>query len=306
MENSEDCAYWIWQELCTGEFKFSKFRTRDIFERGKKRHLCYTITFPDRVIQHAVMRVVAPILLGTSIKDSYAAQKGKGTHLCSMQVREDIYNDSEGCVYYLKEDIRKYFDSINRHVLFKLIKKKIKDRKVLNILHEFVFGAPGRKGLPIGMYSSQIFSSFMLTYFDHWVKETLHVKHYYRYMDDMVFLSDSKQTLRRIHKAVATKLKEEYDLDVKHNWRIAPISTGLDFVGYVHWPDHVTLRKRNKISYKRVCNSIIRCLRKGKEVTLHMLASARSYDGMAKWCDSVRLRYLNYGRVIRAIRGIPT
>ena len=252
LENSEDCAYWIWQELCTGEFKFSKFRTRDIFERGKKRHLCYTITFPDRVIQHAVMRVVSPILLGTSIRDSYAAQKGKGTHLCSMQVREDIYNDSEGCVYYLKEDIRKYFDIINRHVLFKLIKKKIKDRKVLNILHEFVFGAPGRKGLPIGMYSSQIFSSFMLTYFDHWVKEILHVKHYYRYMDDMVFLSDSKQTLRRIHKAVATKLKKEYDLDVKHNWRIAPISSGLDFVGYVHWPDHVTLRKRNKILYKRI------------------------------------------------------
>ena len=156
------------------------------------------------------------------------------------------------------------------------------------------------------MYSSQIFSSFMLTYFDHWVKEILHVKHYYRYMDDMVFLSDSKQTLRRIHKAVATKLKKEYDLDVKHNWRIAPISSGLDFVGYVHWPDHVTLRKRNKILYKRICNSIIRCLRKGKEVTLYMLASARSYDGMAKWCDSARLRYLNYGRVIRAIRGIPT
>ena len=306
LENSEDCAYWIWQELSTGEFRFSKFRTRDIFERGKKRHLCYTITFPDRVIQHAVMRVVAPILLGTSIRDSYAAQKGKGTHLCSMQVRKAIYEDPDGCTYYLKEDVQKYFDSINRHVLFKLVKKKIKDRKILNILHEFIFGAPGRRGLPIGMYSSQIFSSFMLTYFDHWVKEVLHVRHYYRYMDDMVFLSDSKQTLRRIHKAVAGKLKDEYDLNVKHNWRIAPISTGLDFVGYVHWPDHVTLRKRNKLAYKRVCHTIIRNLRKGKEVTLHLLASARSYDGMAKWCDAKRLRYLNFGRVVRTIKGIQT
>lgn len=197
-ENKEECAYYIWQELCTGEFHFSRFRSRDIFERGKKRHLCYTVTFPDRVVQHAVLQIVGPILLGTSIRDSYAAQKGKGTHMCSMQVRKDIYADPEGTKYYLKEDIRKYFDNISRPVLFDLIKRKIKDRPTLEIIHEFIFGAPGRRGLPIGMYSSQIFSSFMLTYFDHWVKEKLHAKYYYRYMDDMVFLS-LRQSLPSSH-----------------------------------------------------------------------------------------------------------
>ena len=305
-ENREDCAYWIWQELCTGEFKFSRFRSRDIFERGKKRHLCYTVTFPDRVVQHVILQIVGPILLGTSIQDSYAAQKGKGTHLCSMKVREAIYNDPEGTKYYLKEDIQKYFDNIPRETLFGLIKKKIKDRLILNILHEFIFGAPGRKGLPVGMYSSQIFSSFMLTYFDHWVKEVLGIKYYFRYMDDMVFFSKCKKTLHRIHKAIKEKLGIEYKLTIKPNWRIAPTRTGLDFVGYGFWPDHVSLRKRNKLRYIGVCNAIVRCIRKGKEVTEHMLASMRSYDGMAKWCDSVRLRFLNYGRVMRAIRGQPT
>lgn len=301
-ENKEECAYWIWQELCTGEFHFSKFRSRDIFERGKKRHLCYTITFPDRVVQHVILQIVAPILLGTSIRDSYAAQKGKGTHMCSMQVRKDIFNDPEGTRYYLKEDISKYFDNIPRGTLFNLIKKKIKDHNILNILHEFIFGAPGRRGLPIGMYSSQIFSSYMLTFFDHWVKEKLHVKYYYRYMDDMVFLSDDKATLHRIHKAITHELQSKYNLTVKGNWRIAPVAKGLDFVGFVHWPDHVTLRKRVKVSYKRVCNHIMKCLRKGEPVTVHMLASARSYNGMAGWCDSIRLRHLNYGKVINAIR----
>lgn len=305
-ENKEGCAYWIWQELRKGEFHFSRFRSRDIYERGKKRHLCYTVTFPDRVIQHVILQIVAPILLGTSIRDTYAAQKGKGTHLCSMKVREAIYNDPRGTMYYLKEDISKYFDNIPRHILFNLIKRKIKDRRILDIIHEFIFGAPGRKGLPIGMYSSQIFSSFMLTYFDHWIKEVLHVEYYFRYMDDMVFLSDSKRTLHRIHKLIKDKLGREYGLTTKSNWRIAPVRTGLDFVGYVHWPTHVIMRKRNKIKYIRICNTIVRCIRKGKEITEHMLASMRSYDGMAKWCDSIRLRFLNHGRVMRAIRGLST
>lgn len=302
-ENKEDHAYYIWQELSQGTFTFSKFRSRTIFERGKSRHLCYTVTFPDRVVQHAVLQIVAPILLGTSIRDSYAAQKGKGTHMCSMQVRKDIFSDPEGTRYYLKEDISKYFDNVRPDILFKLIKKKIKDRRTLDILHTFIFDTPGRKGLPIGMYSSQIFSSFMLTYFDHWVKEDLGVRYYYRYMDDMVFLSDNKTTLRRIHKVVEDKLRKEYGLRIKGNWRIAPVRTGLDFVGFVHWPTHVTLRKRNKLAYKRVCNGILRNLRKHIPITAHMLASARSYDGMATWCDSKRLRYLNFGRVVRAIRG---
>lgn len=299
-EHKEDCAYWIWQELCTGEFRFSRFRSRDIFERGKKRHLCYTVTFPDRVVQHVILQIVGPILLGTSIRDSYAAQKGKGTHLCSMKVREAIYSDPEGTRFYLKEDISKYFDNIPRQTLFDLIKRKIKDKNVLNIIHEFIFGAPGRKGLPIGMYSSQIFSSFMLTFFDHWIKEVLHVRYYFRYMDDMVFFSDNKVALHRIHKAIRNKLME-YRLQLKPNWRIAPMSKGLDFVGYVHWPDHVAIRKRNKIKYKRICNHILKCIRNGWRVTERMLASARSYDGMAKWCDAIRLRFLNFKRVLQAI-----
>lgn len=300
-ENKEDCAYWIWQEIHTAEFHFSKFRSRDIYERGKKRHLCYTVTFPDRVIQHVILQIVGPILLGTSVRDTYAAQKGKGTHLCSMKVREAIYNDPEGTKYYLKEDIKKYFDNIPRDILFNLIKRKIKGRKILNIIHEFIFGAPGRKGLPIGMYSSQIFSSFMLTYFDHWVKEVLRIKHCFRYMDDWVCFSDDKNTLHRIHMLVKAKLKGDYRLELKSNWRIAPTATGLDFVGYVHYLTHVLLRKRNKIRYKRVCNLIKRNWLKGIPPTINQLASARSYDGMASWCDGKRLRHLNYGQIIQTL-----
>ena len=295
------CAEEIHTILRTKSFRFSKFRTRDIFERGKKRHLCYTITYPDRVVQHAVLQVVGPILLGTSIRDSYAAQKGKGTHMCSMRVRTDIYTDPEGTKYYLKEDISKYFDNIPRKKLFELVKRKIKDRDALDLIHTFIFDAPGRRGLPIGMYSSQIFSSFMLTYFDHWVKEVLRVKHYYRYMDDMVFLSSDKNRLRRIHLSIKAKLESEYGLKLKGNWRIAPVATGLDFVGYVHRPDHVSLRKRNKIRYKKVCRRILGLLHRRCEPGMHDLASACSYDGMAGWCDGRRLRHLNYEQVIRRL-----
>lgn len=282
-------------------FKYSRFKTRDIMERGKKRHLCYSQTFPDRVIQHAVLQEVGPILLGSCIKDTYAAQVGKGTHRCSMNLRNEMREDPEGTAYYLKMDVHHYFDSIDRNILFRLIKRKIACRRTLDILHEFIFGAPGRKGLPVGLYSSQIFSTFYLSYFDHWCKETLRIKHYKRYMDDIVVMSDDKAKLHRIRKRIDHRLKTELKLNLKRNWCIRPVGCGLDFVGYVHHTTHTRLRKRNKIAYKRACRLVL--AHRDDDLLEHCLASMRSYEGMAKWCDGRNLIKQNSTRVLSTING---
>ena len=296
-ENPEHYADGIETILITHSFHYSKFRTCDINERGKKRHLCFTITYPDRVIQHAVLRVVGPILLGTSIKSTYAAQEGKGTHLCSKDVRKSIRKDPNGTRFYLKTDIRKYFDNIPRNILWKFIKRKIKCPETLEILHRLIFEVPGRVGLAIGLYISQILSTFFLSSFDHWVKEVLHIKHYFRYMDDCVFFSESKVILHRVRKSIEAKLRDDFGLKLKGNWRVAPISCGLDFVGFVHFPLFTKIRKSVKISYKRVANAIIKRLKNHKPIDKHILGALNSYDGMVKWCNGARLRYLNVGRV---------
>lgn len=285
--------------LLTRSFHYGKFHSLTIRERGKVRHLCYSQTFPDRVIQHAVLQIVGPILLGTCIRDTYAAQIGKGTHRCSMQVRRDRARDPEGTKYVLKGDIRHYFESIDRNILFNMIKRKIKCADTLEILRRFIFEVPGRRGLPIGLYSSQIFSTFYLSEFDHYCKEILHIRFYKRYADDLVFMSDSKTTLHRVRKIIEDVLWKKYRLRLKKNWHISPFD-GLDFVGYVHYTTHVKLRKRNKIAFIRVCNAVVKHCARGHDVT-RQLHATRSYLGMIGWCNGRRLTNLYSDRMIIAM-----
>lgn len=286
-------------------FRYGRFRTRNIIERGKKRHLCYSQTYPDRIIQHAVLQVVSPIILGTCTSDTFAALEGRGTHRCSMKVRGYIYSHPEAR-FYLKMDVHHYFQSVDRNVLFDLIKRKIKDRDTLEVLRTMIFDAPGDRDLPIGLYSSQIFSTYYLSYFDHWVKEVLPVlldnndMAYFRYMDDLVLISKSKDDLHKARKLIETYLKEELHLKLKGNWHVGMIRDGLDFVGYVHFPDHVRIRKRNKVQMKRVASSIVRCSASGF-VPSRKVHAFTSYLGMVQWCDGLRLAFINKNRVAIAM-----
>lgn len=288
LNHKEEYADIIYSILATGHFDYSKFITRDIFERGKKRHLCYSRTFPDRVIQHAVLQVVGPILLKTCNKDTYAAQKGRGTHKCSMNLRKALRSDTE-LKYYFKGDIHKYFDSIDREVLFKLIKRKIKCARTLGIMHDLIFKVPGKKGLAIGLYLSQVLAVFMLSYFMHFVKEVLHAPRAYLYMDDIIILAETKGRLHRIRKAIQYHLKTEYHLKLKSNWCIRPISTGIDFVGFVHYTTHTRIRKKNKVRYIHMFRIILKIAVFGKTVTSTLIASLESYAGMISWCDGKNL-----------------
>lgn len=286
-------------------FHYSKFKHRTIWERGKKRELCYTRTFPDRILQHAVMQVVSPILLGTCTRDTYAAREGMGIHHGSMQVRKAMKADPHGTRYCLKMDVRHYFDSIDRKILFEKVKRKIKCGRTLDILEEMIFGCPGEMGLPIGLYSSQIFSTFYLSDLDHYVKERLGATYYYRYMDDLVLLFGSKHYLRVARTFIERRLSS-MALTLKGNWQIFPVnSRGVDFLGFVMRHRGTRLRKRVKIALIRSTNVIVNSIRHGETVTPRMLASMRSYIGMAGWCDTKRLIERHYGRAVRAMEFGP-
>lgn len=278
----------------------SGFKKRRIFERGKWRELCYTRTFPDRIIQHCALRVIAPILLGTCIRDSYAAIKGRGLHAGSVQLSKDLKNNKDHTKYCLKIDVKKYFPSVRRDILMGMIRRKIKCGRTLNLLSTIIFDCPGEDGLPIGMYPSQIFSAFYLCEFDRYCKQTLGLRFYYRYMDDIVVLG-SKVILRNALRFMRRKLAV-YGLTVKDNWQIFPVDArGIDFMGFVFRHTHTRIRKRNKIKYIRSCNHIIRNLRHKRGITSHMFASKISYEGMLSWCDSGHLLKVHGLRVYRAL-----
>lgn len=299
-ENPEPYIEAVCGILDDESFHYSSFKRKTIFERGKWRELCYTRTFPDRIVQHAVMQIVAPILLGTCTADTYAAIPGKGLHQANLAIRKALRSDPEHTRYALKLDVKSYFPSVDRDILFWQIKRKIKCPRTLEILHTMIFDCPG-DGLLIGLYLSQILSSFYLSSFDHYAKEVLGQRYYYRYMDDIVVLGGNKNVLRWVLHYMTLELGR-LGLTVKGNHQIFPVDArGLDFVGFVFRHSHTRVRKRNKIAYKRSCGRIIRCIVHKEPITPHMLMSKQSYEGMMQWCDARNLVKIYDGRVFRAI-----
>ena len=167
-----------------------------------------------------------------------------------------------------------------------MLKRKLKCFRTLELLHRIIFDVPGTKGLPIGLFSSQILSVFYLNNLDHYCKEGLHIRYYYRYMDDVAILASNKNLLHNYLKYMRRQLKR-YGLAIKSNWAIFPMEKRrLDFVGFVFNHTEIMIRKRSKIQYIRSCNNIIRCLKRHTPITSHMLLSKISYEGILSWSTS--------------------
>lgn len=205
------------------------------------------------------------------IYDSYATRKGKGTHHALLRAKKFHYDNS----VFLKFDVRKYFDSINQDVLTKMLERKFKDSRLLNLFSDIInsYSVSPKKGLPIGNLTSQFFANFYLSGFDHYAKEVLQIKAYVRYMDDMVFWGDDKQDL--LNKSY---LIESYingiDLILKpkvFNYT----DKGLPFLGYRLFNDRVKLTRRSKMRFIDKVNKYNEYLITGywseKEYQMHLL-----------------------------------
>lgn len=229
------------------------------------------------------MNVMEPVQTKVFTRDTYSCIKGRGIHSLVQKLQSDLRKDPEGTVYCLKIDIRKFYPSINHEILKGILRKKIKDVPLLNLLDEIIDSADG---VPIGNYLSQFFANLYMTYFDHWIKEELKVTYYYRYADDIVLLSGSKEQLRSWFLAMKIYLTQVLDLHVKDNYQIYPVeSRGIDFVGYVCYHNHTLLRKSIKLRLWKLVDAY--CNKKiSKETYISRMAS---YSGWLKYCDSKNL-----------------
>lgn len=180
-------------------------------------------------------------------------------------------------------DIRKFYPSITHDILYEMLQKKIKDKKLLSLLKEIIYSA---KGVPIGNYLSQFFANLYLTYFDHWIKEELKCKYYFRYADDIVILGNDKNYLRNVLVSIKLYLKQVLNLELKPNYQIFPVeSRGVDFVGYKFYHTHVLLRKSIKMRMFKLINLYKQNKIDREELERRM----RSYFGWMKFCNSKNL-----------------
>lgn len=259
--------------LLDHNYSTSAYSTFKIFE-PKEREVFKLPFYPDRIMHHAIMNVLAPIFVSVFTADTYSCIKGKGIHAAAKGVQQALRNEGE-TVYCLKLDIKKFYPSIDHAILKSLLLRKFKDGELLALLYEIIDSAPG---LPIGNYLSQYFANFYLSYFDHWMKETKAVKYYFRYADDIVILNSSKSYLHQLLADIRQYLTHMLNLTIKGNYQIFPVeSRSIDFVGYRFYHTHTLLRKSIKKNFARM-------------IARHKNdQSIASYWGWAKHCDSKRL-----------------
>jgi len=265
----------------------------------KLRHI-HKATVRDRVLHHAVFKVLNPIFEPTYIHNSFSCRLSKGNHkgvgALAHMLRQASKNNTKIC-YVLKCDIRKFFDSIDHDILIDLIQRKIKDKNAMNLLKEilasFANEQPnlfGIKGVPIGNLTSQLFANIYMNGLDQFMRHTLKVKYYARYTDDFVIVSDDKDYLEKLLLPIQLFLKEKLKLGLHPSKvSIRKYRQGIDFLGYVALPHHVALRTKTK---KRMMWKLRNKMAEYKNNTISkstLLASFQSYLGVLSHADSHKL-----------------
>lgn len=234
----------IQNELIWEQYRPTEYRQFYVYD--PKKRLISAPAFRDRVIHQALVKVIEPLFESKFIFDSYACRKTKGNHAAMERVQmfSKVIRQNQGEYYVLKADVLKYFFSIDRTVLLSILRKTIKDAKLLNLVAKIINTDNSNTGLPIGALTSQLFANIYLNELDHFVKEELRMKYYVRYMDDFVILHPSKEKLKSALVEISTLLNDRLRIQLNNKTQIFPYKRGVDFCGYRIWPTHILPRKR--------------------------------------------------------------
>ncbi len=203
--------------------------------------------FRDTVVQHAIYAVIYPIFDATFIHDSYGCRKGKGTHLASDRAQQYL-RESRPDTVTLQMDIRRYYYSIVHSILEMLVRKKIKDERMVKII--MMFAVYGDIGVPIGSLLSQLDALIYLNPLDHFIKRELKAKKYVRYVDDFIIFDISRAEAKHMLARIEAFLAEHLQLELSR-WTIAPTSKGVNFVGFRTWHTRRFVRKHSLFTFSR-------------------------------------------------------
>ena len=293
LAHKEEVIQELTKQITDGSFKVSGYREKEIIEGGKLRRI-QVLSMKDRIAIHAIMAVVDKHLKKRFIRTTSASIEGRGMHDLMKYIRRDMQDDPEGTRYCYKFDISKFYESVKQDFVMYCVRRVFKDKTLINLLDGFVRMMP--EGISIGLRSSQGLGNLLLSvYLDHYLKDRYGVRHFYRYCDDGVVLGNAKSELWKIRDVVHEQL-EQIDLKVKANERVFPVDEGIDFLGYVIYPDHVRLRKRIKQKFARKMHEVKS--RKRRRVLI------ASFYGMAKHANCIMLFNKLTGKEMKSFKDL--
>lgn len=264
-------------------FKYRPKKYVYFLTHSPKLREVFASDFRDRVVHHLLVRDLEAIFEPLFIYDSYSCRKKRGTHLAIKRLKRFVQN--RDYPYYLQLDIKSFFLSIHKNILFEqvreVVSKRAKDKlqRVLYLSnkiifddptenyyfkgkhkerealprHKSLFYTPKERGLAIGNLTSQFFANVYMNGLDNFVKRKLKVKYYMRYVDDMVLLGRSQEELEELKVKIVDYLEKELQLRLREQFFLKSTNEGIDFLGYIVKPTHTMVRQRvvNNFKFKK-------------------------------------------------------
>jgi RNA-directed DNA polymerase len=269
---------------------------RQFYIHDRKPRLISSAPFRDRVLQHALMQVVEPLFEAQFSDHSWACRQGKGTH----KAVHCYQNWAKRYAYALKMDVAQYFHSIDHACLLQKLLKIIDDQRIFELFQLIIVssGQATGKGLPIGNLTSQVLGNLYLNDLDHSITDTLGLKAYIRYVDDMVLLSDDKTLLWSALAQIKQKLAEDHLVLHPRKIYITPTRCGLDFLGYRVYPRFIQLRHDNGYHFVRRFKKRILAYQRGKIDWQKLNAAVQAWLGHAKKADTLGLRKALFSDIV--------
>ncbi len=260
-----------------GEFAVGRFH--QFLIRDPKQRVITAPEFSERVMHHAVMNVLEPILDRWLIADTYACRRGLGRERAVARAQQFTASGE----WFLKLDVRKYFDSISHDRLLYFLRRKLADVQLLQLLERIIKGFRGNlgEGLPIGSLTSQHFANFYLGWLDRYVKEVLRARRYVRYMDDMVVWHHDRAELQAMHLRIRDFTATQLGLELKPA-AVTGVSCGVPFWGCKVYPTHTILNRKSRVRWQRQLKILLRAHRLGLIPEIELQQRLESLTAFAK------------------------
>ncbi len=287
----EEYIMWLYEQLKLCKYKHGKYITFYITE-PKLRKIEKT-KYIDRIVHRwYVNSFIEPYFVPQFINTSYACLKGKGMHKACLDVQKAMKHCKNiwGEYYILKMDIKKYFENIHKDILYEILQRKIKDKKILWLTKEIIYSNNGKTGLPIGNYTSQMYANIYLNELDQYVKHNLKCKYFFRYMDDGIILLKTKEKAKEILEAIQKFLKEKLKLELNQKTQIFKNKQGVNFCGYKINEYRLKIRDKGKRRLKKKIKSLKEKVAKGEITSKEAKLYLAGHLGYIKIADVKNLK----------------
>jgi RNA-directed DNA polymerase len=278
------------KELHEGTYKPGEYTQFMVYE--PKERLINAPAFRDKIVQFAVHQALCDVYGKIYVKHSYACLEGRGPHRCALKIQHNLQKCKRlyGDAWIIKADIKKYFYSIDRGILKKMLRKKIKDPKMLWLLDIIIDSSPeGEVGISLGCVTSQDLATIYLNELDQYLVRYLGCRYYSRFMDDIVVVLPSRSEAEEVLRKMRLYLAKKLNLQTNSKTKIFPLRQGVNACGYKIKTTHLELREGSKRAMKRRMKAMDRKVKSGQLTVKSVQQAVNSWIGHAIHCSSYSL-----------------